>query len=80
MTDFTKTIAWVVLTLASSQAQAECQLETARWAYDAENKILRFCVQDSQPDTENELRCSAFPKQVFIDKQSWESNPFYLGV
>lgn len=65
----------VCLVLVVSQVQAECQLETARWAYDEENKVLRFCVQDSQSDTENELRCSAFPKQVFL-----ESNPFDLGV
>jgi uncharacterized protein YfeS len=75
MTAFARAIAPVFLVLFSSQIQAECQLETARWAYDEENKILRFCVEDSQSSAENELRCSAFPKQVFL-----ESNPFDLEI
>ena len=46
-------------------------LDQAQWAYDKDNRILRLCVeieQSSESDsaTETRLRCTTFPREVFL--------------
>ena len=69
--------ALLLLLLLSSTAYAEsCPgLDSAKWAYDSDNNILRLCVESSDG---NKLNCTTFPKRVFMDDDSfgYTENPF----
>lgn len=43
-------------------------LDQAQWAYDKENRILRLCleIESSDPENETRLRCTTFPREVFL--------------
>jgi hypothetical protein len=68
-------LAALAFPVSAGECTAEDLLGTAQWAYDTKNHVLRLCIDTPKGD---QLRCTVFPKQVFMDDDSfgYHQNPF----